>query len=126
VGYEKAARFPSPGAGGVMRVNALGAPPTRVQVLPVPARFDRSPEHGYADHAARAEPLRVSDGVPQHVGLLDQVARRYGSTVEVNKDDRQQYFASSQDCQLLHGASLAPWSSPRSCGAAADATPALG
>ncbi len=69
--------------------------------MPVPARFDRSPEHGYAGHVARAEPLRIGDGVPQHVGLLDQIARRYGSTVDVNTADRQRYFPRNQAWQPL-------------------------
>jgi hypothetical protein len=68
VGYEKPP-YPWFGVGGVMRVNALSAPPTRLQVVYVSARFDRSPERGYAGHVARAQPLRVVDGMPQHVGF---------------------------------------------------------
>src|SRR5207248_1626766 len=50
--YTRTKKPPCPwsGVGGVLRVNALSTPP----------------ERGYAGHAARTQPLRVDDRLPQH------------------------------------------------------------
>jgi hypothetical protein len=68
VGHEKPP-CPWSGAGGVLRVNALSVPPTRLQVVGAPTRFDRLPERGHVGRVAQTEPLRVVDRVPQHVGF---------------------------------------------------------
>jgi hypothetical protein len=80
--------------GGVLRVDALPTPPTRLQRVRATARFGRSPERGHAGHAARTQPLRVVDGVPQHLGSPRSVVRRYGSRVETRDNRRQRISAS--------------------------------